>query len=115
MNDHHRLTIGLLKLFDLFLVMLSFTLTTISRVNAEHNVPLGYFLSLRAKISNLAILLLAFVVCHTIFSLCGLYRSRRLSGRGPALVVRPGLQPAWSEPAPGGLRHRVDAWRHGAT
>src|ERR1700722_4159435 len=63
--------------------MLSFTLTTSSRVNAEHNsVPLGYFLSLRAKISNLVILLLAFVVCHTIFSLCGLYRSRRLSGRG---------------------------------
>ncbi len=36
---------------------------------------------MRAKVSNLAILLFAIVVCHTIFSLCGLYRSRRLSGR----------------------------------
>ena len=81
MNDHHRLTIGLLKLFDLFLVMVAFILTTINRVNAEHRVPLGDFLSMRAKVSNLAILLFAIVVCHTIFSLCGLYRSRRLSGR----------------------------------
>jgi len=81
MNDHHRLTIGLLKVFDLLLVMLAFALTTINRVNVEHRVPLGHFLSLRAKVSNLAILLLAFIVCHTIFSLCGLYRSRRLSGR----------------------------------
>ncbi len=81
MNDHHRLTIGLLKLFDLFLVILAFILSTINRVNAEHRVPLGHFLSMRAKVSNLAILLFAIVVCHTIFSLCGLYRSRRLSGR----------------------------------
>ncbi len=81
MNDRHRLTIGLLKLFDLFLVMLAFALSTMNRVNAEHSLPLGQFLSLRAKISNLVILLLAFIVCHTIFNLCGLYRSRRLSGR----------------------------------
>jgi exopolysaccharide biosynthesis polyprenyl glycosylphosphotransferase len=81
MNDHHRFTIGLLKLCDLVLVMLAFALTTINLVNAEHRMSLGHFLSLRAKISNLAILLLAFIVCHTIFSFCGLYRSRRLSGR----------------------------------
>ena len=81
MNDHHRFTIGLLKLFDLFLVMLVFALTTINRVNVERSVSLGHFLSMRAKISNLFMLLLAFIVCHTILSLCGLYRSRRLSGR----------------------------------
>ncbi len=81
MNDRHRLTIGLLKLFDLFLVVLAFALTTIDRVNVEHSVPLGHFLSMRAKVSNLTILILAFFICHTIFSLCGLYRSRRLSGR----------------------------------
>jgi exopolysaccharide biosynthesis polyprenyl glycosylphosphotransferase len=81
MNDHHRLTIGLLKLFDLCLVVLAFILTTINCVNVESRVPLGDFLSMREKVSNLAILLFAIVVCHTIFSLCGLYRSRRLSGR----------------------------------
>lgn len=81
MNDHHRLIIGLLKLFDLALVVLAFALTTINRVNAEHTVSLGQFLSLRAKVSNLIILLFALIVCHVIFSLCGLYRSRRLTGR----------------------------------
>jgi exopolysaccharide biosynthesis polyprenyl glycosylphosphotransferase len=81
MNDHHRLTIGLLKLFDLVLVILAFALTTVNRVNAEHSMSLGHFLSIRAKISNLAILLFALLVCHVIFSVCGLYRSRRLSGR----------------------------------
>src|ERR1700757_2821909 len=81
MNDHHRLIIGLLKLFDLVLVVSPFALTTISRVNAEHTVTLGEFLSMRAKVSNLVILLLALIGCHVIFTLSGLYRSRRLTGR----------------------------------
>lgn len=86
MNDHHRLTIGLLKLFDLVLVLLAFALTTINRVNAEHSISLARFLSLRAKVSNLAILLFALLVCHIIFTFCGLYRSRRLSGRKREVV-----------------------------
>jgi exopolysaccharide biosynthesis polyprenyl glycosylphosphotransferase len=81
MNDHHRLTIGLLKLCDLFLVTLAFAVTTVNRVKADQSISLGHFLSLREKVSNLAILLFAFVVCHVIFTVCGLYRSRRLIGR----------------------------------
>jgi len=81
MNDHHRLIIGLLKLFDLVLVVLAFALTTINRVYAEHTMALGHFLSIRAKIANLAILLFALFACHVTFSACGLYRSRRLTGR----------------------------------
>ena len=81
MNDHHRLTIGLLKLSDLILVVLAFALTTVYRVHAEHGVPLAHFLSLRAKISNLIIVLFALAVCHILFCLSGLYRSRRLTGR----------------------------------
>jgi exopolysaccharide biosynthesis polyprenyl glycosylphosphotransferase len=81
MNDRHRLIIGLLKLFDLVLVVLVFALTTISRVSAEHTVTPGQFLSMRAKVSNLVIILFALIVCHVIFTVCGLYRSRRLTGR----------------------------------
>lgn len=81
MNDHHRLIIGLLKLFDLVLVALAFAMTTINRVNAEHEVTLAQFLSMRASVSNLVIVLFALIVCHVIFTLCGLYRSRRLTGR----------------------------------
>jgi exopolysaccharide biosynthesis polyprenyl glycosylphosphotransferase len=81
MNDHHRLTIGLLKMCDLSLVLLAFLLTTIYRVRAEHTISLAQFLSLRTKISNFLILVFALIVCHIIFSLCGMYRSRRLTGR----------------------------------
>lgn len=81
MNDRHRLIIGLLKLFDLLLVVLAFALTTINRVSIEQAVTPGEFLSMRARISNLLIILFALIVCHVIFTLCGLYRSRRLTGR----------------------------------
>jgi exopolysaccharide biosynthesis polyprenyl glycosylphosphotransferase len=81
MNDKHRFPIGLLKLCDLFLMLAAFALATIYRVRAEHGVTLGHFLSLRTKISNVFILIFSLVVCHTIFSVCGLYRSRRLSRR----------------------------------
>jgi len=86
MNDHHRLTIGLLKLFDLILVVVAFALSTIYRVKAEHAISLVRFLSLRAKVSNLLIFLFALAVCHVIFTLSGLYRSRRLSGRSREVV-----------------------------
>jgi len=76
----HRLTIGLLKLFDLFLVMLAFALTTINRVDVEPQCSARKFPVHASKSIKPRILLLAFIVCHTTFSLCGLYRSRRLSG-----------------------------------
>jgi exopolysaccharide biosynthesis polyprenyl glycosylphosphotransferase len=81
MNEHQRLTITLLKLFDLVLMVIALVLTTIYRVQAEDGVSLAQFLSLRAKISNLLIILFALAVCHVIFALCGLYRSRRFTGR----------------------------------
>ncbi len=81
MNDQHRLTVRLLKMCDLLLVAVSFLLTTIYRVRAERSISLARFLSMRTKISNLLILIFALVVCHLIFTLCGLYDSRRLTGR----------------------------------
>ena len=86
MNDHHRLTIGMLKLCDLWLIVSAFVLATIDRVNAEHQFSLMQFLSMRTKVSNFAILLFALVICHIIFSACGLYRSRRLTGRGEEIL-----------------------------
>jgi exopolysaccharide biosynthesis polyprenyl glycosylphosphotransferase len=73
-------------LFDLLLVLVAFALATIYRVHAEHGVALDRFLSLRIKISNFFILLLALAVCHVIFTLSGLYRSRRLTGRSREVV-----------------------------
>jgi exopolysaccharide biosynthesis polyprenyl glycosylphosphotransferase len=39
------------------------------------------FLSIRTKVSNFAILVMALLICHTVLQICGLYRSRRLSNR----------------------------------
>src|SRR5580658_8954064 len=86
MNEKHRLTIGLLKLFDLILIVLVFAFTAVYQVEAEHSVSIGHFLSLETKISNFAIFFLALVFCHIVFSLCGLYRSRRLTGRGSEML-----------------------------
>jgi exopolysaccharide biosynthesis polyprenyl glycosylphosphotransferase len=81
MNDKHRLTISLLKLCDLALVSIAFALATVYCVHAEHRFTLAQFLAMRASISNVAVVAFALLVCHILFGACGLYRSRRLSGR----------------------------------
>lgn len=86
MTDKHHLPINLLRLVDVVLVVLSFGLTTAILVHAQGSMSLGQFLSMRTKVSNYAIFLLALLICHLIFSLCGLYRSRRLSSRRGEMV-----------------------------
>jgi exopolysaccharide biosynthesis polyprenyl glycosylphosphotransferase len=81
MYGKHRVTIGLLKLCDLSLVVVAFALTTIYLVKVEYGISVGAFFSMRAKISNFLIVAFALIVCHGVFRLCGLYRSRRLSRR----------------------------------
>jgi exopolysaccharide biosynthesis polyprenyl glycosylphosphotransferase len=81
MNEKHRLTIGLLKLFDLTIVGFAFALTTFMIVKAEHGVSLALFLSMRTRAVNFVIASLALFICHSVFRICGLYRSRRLSRR----------------------------------
>jgi exopolysaccharide biosynthesis polyprenyl glycosylphosphotransferase len=78
-NRTHLPIIGLQKLFDLALVMLAFGLTTAVIVRSRKAISLGQFLSMRTKISNFAIFGLALFICHLVFCMCGLYRSRRLS------------------------------------
>jgi len=81
MNERHRLAISLLKLFDLAIVFLAFVLTTFSIVKIQHGLSLMRFLAMRTRISNFLILVLALLICHAVFQICGLYRSRRLSRR----------------------------------
>jgi len=86
MNEKHRLTIGLLKLFDLAIVALTFVLAAGVIVKSEHRFSLAQFLAMRTKISNFGIIVLALLVCHFVFHICGLYRSRRLSRRRTEVV-----------------------------
>ena len=83
MNEVKRkFLLGVLKLYDLGLVMLSFGLATLLLVSADRTVSLANFLSVRVKLSNFLIFLLALILCHGMFFMCRLYESRRLSTRG---------------------------------
>jgi exopolysaccharide biosynthesis polyprenyl glycosylphosphotransferase len=81
MNEKHRLTVRLLKLFDLTIVVFAFILTTLSIVKEEHGVSLLHFLTIRTRAVNFVIFVLALLICHVVFQICGLYRPRRLSRR----------------------------------
>jgi len=86
MNERHRLTVGLLQLFDITVVVFAFLLTTILIVKAEHEISLARFLAMRTRIVDFGIFVLALCVCHVIFQASGLYRSRRLSRRRAEVV-----------------------------
>lgn len=82
----HRLPDGLFKAIDIVLVVFSFGISTILIVRAEHKLSLIHFLSMKTKISNFLIFGSALLICHFVFSICGLYVSRRLSSRSAELL-----------------------------
>ena len=82
MNEaKRRFLLNVLKLYDLGIILVSFGLATFLLVHADNRVSLHDFLAMRVKLSNCAIFAVALFCCHAIFSMCGLYRSRRLSTR----------------------------------
>ena len=70
-----------LKLFDAGIVIFAYGLTTVFTVTANQGIPLSEFAGMRIKLSNFIIFVLALLLCHSVFSMYGLYRSRRLSTR----------------------------------
>jgi exopolysaccharide biosynthesis polyprenyl glycosylphosphotransferase len=76
-----KFLLSFLKLFDVGLVILSFGLATVLSVKASRSIPLSDFLAMRIKLGNFVIFLLALLFAHVVFSMYGLYRSRRLSSR----------------------------------
>ena len=82
MNEaKRRFLLNALKLYDLGIIVVSFGLGTLLLVHAENKVSLHDFLAMRVKVSNIVIFAIALFCCHAIFSMCGLYQSRRLSTR----------------------------------
>jgi len=79
MNERHKLTVSLLKLFDLIVVFFAFALTTYSIVKVEDRLSVMRFLYMRTRVVNVLIFAVALLICHIVFQVCGLYRSRRLS------------------------------------
>jgi exopolysaccharide biosynthesis polyprenyl glycosylphosphotransferase len=67
------------KFFDLGLTILSFGLASVWMLNAGKSMSLSRLLSVRVKLSDCVIFAIALLLSHAMFSLCGLYESRRLS------------------------------------
>jgi len=80
MNEiKRRLLVNALKLIDLGIVVVSFGLATIVVPPNGGAVPLLEFLSVKVKLWNFLIFALMLLVWHFIFSLFGLYESKRLA------------------------------------
>ena len=82
MNDAKRkLLLGALKLSDLGLLLVSYVLATVLVVNTNQKLSLAAFLSMRVKLGNIVLFAALFLGWHVVFTVCGMYGSRRLSTR----------------------------------
>ncbi len=81
-----RILLNLFKLFDLALMVCAFTLSTLPVLREHGGLSFTQFLSMRVKIANIVLFLSLLVTWHVIFSVFGLYRSKRLSTRTSELL-----------------------------
>src|ERR1035438_10416207 len=87
MNEaKRRFILGGIKLFDISQLILSFGLTTILVAYSQGGVSLEQFLSIRVKLSNCAVFASILLAWHIIFSMCGVYESKRLSARRVEII-----------------------------
>lgn len=84
-NVRRQVLLNSMKLFDLVLMAFSFGLAAVV-VSEKATVSVAEFLALRVKIQNFVIFSLLLLVWHVIFSLFGMYTSRRLASRWDEVV-----------------------------
>lgn len=76
-----RVLIKAFKVFDLGVMALSFALAAIPVSHLTSAVSFGAFLSMRIKMQNIVLFSGLLLAWHAIFSMLGLYRSKRLGDR----------------------------------
>jgi len=76
-----RILLEIFKLFDLLVMVFAFGLGTLASYEQSRVASFAQFLSMRIKIQNFALFLGFLITWHIIFSLFGLYHSRRFSTR----------------------------------
>jgi len=87
MNDaKRRFFLGGLKLLDISQLILSFGLASILVAQWQRGVSFEEFLSMRVKLSNCVVFAAILLVWHIIFSMCGLYESKRLVARRVEII-----------------------------
>jgi len=80
------LLLKIFKLFDLLVMALSFGVATAIAHHQFGTASFDQFLAMRIKVENVAIFLGLLLVWNLIFTLFGLYRSRRLSPRWEEII-----------------------------
>ena len=80
-NARRQILLNALKLFDLGLLVVSFALATLAVSETRGAETLQEFLAMRVKIVNFVIFSGLVMVWHLVFSVFGMYASRRLAGR----------------------------------
>jgi exopolysaccharide biosynthesis polyprenyl glycosylphosphotransferase len=73
-------TIGV-KLFDLLLMVLAFAASALPQYHQVGRLGLAEFLEMRIKLGNLVLCASLLLIWHILFSVFGLYDSKRLAGR----------------------------------
>lgn len=79
MTHNRRVSIQIVKFFDIASVVFSFVLAAAVVAHLQDRVPISAFLSMRAKILNFVLFLFILSAYHVVFCIFGLYRSRRMS------------------------------------
>ena len=88
MNITNRhILLACLKVFDLLLLTTSYGLATRLSLRGNHSVSFAEFMSMRIKLSNFLIFVVALLAWHVIFAICGLYKSKRLSTQKEEMIL----------------------------
>jgi exopolysaccharide biosynthesis polyprenyl glycosylphosphotransferase len=85
-NARRKLLLNAFKLFDLGLMIFAFVVAALAVLHQSRAVTVTEFFSMRVKMQNFAIFSLLMFAWHLIFSLSGLYASRRFSDRRGEVV-----------------------------
>ena len=75
----------LAKVFDLCVLIASFTFACMVFYPSSGGMTFADFLAIRIKLSNCLLIVLLLFAWHNLFILCGLYVSKRLTGRCAAI------------------------------
>lgn len=81
-----QVLLGSLKLLDVTLMVIAFVLATIPILYVNGRFSFTTFLSMRISVRNFVLFSGLIILWHLVFSLLGLYHSKRLSGRGAEAV-----------------------------
>src|SRR5271165_1273751 len=75
-----------LMVVDVALIVFSFGLTTLMVANCCNWTTITHFFASKVSLRSCALFAIAVLICHVIFSLCNLYRSKRMSTKAADAV-----------------------------